>query len=59
MECFSASIYIFTHIHPRHQICLVKPILLGEEEVASKAQKQMEIEILNRAIQEMHLEMEE
>jgi len=45
-------------IHPTHQIRLGQAVLLGEQEVASQAQKRMWIGLLERSIQEMYLEIE-
>lgn len=44
-------------IHPAHRIRLGKAALLGEKDVASQAQKQIWIEILERSIKEIYLEM--
>ena len=45
-------------VHPTHRIRLGQAIQLGEEDVTSRAQRQMWIETLERSIREMYLEME-
>ena len=45
-------------VHPTHRIRLGQPTLLGEEEIATQAQKQACITTLENCIREMYLNME-